>query len=208
MNYNKPPESPSQAKRRQASEALIQLLKSKLGSLIVSSEVTLGDAVLRIERASIPQFFKLLKLDSELAFDFLVSVTATDWLDQKENRFEMVYHIASLTKGYRVRVKAYVPEANPEVDSITPLFSAANFMEREVWDMYGIRFKGHPDLRRILMYDEFVGHPLRKDYPVQGKQPRVPMRHAETRNTAVDMKRSALVQITRRQNTGAAGGLK
>ena len=207
MNYNKPPESPSQAKRRQASEALIQLLKSKLGSLIVSSEVTLGDAVLRIERASIPQFFKLLKLDSELAFDFLVSVTATDWLDQKENRFEMVYHIASLTKGYRVRVKAYVPEANPEVDSITPLFSAANFMEREVWDMYGIRFKGHPDLRRILMYDEFVGHPLRKDYPVQGKQPRVPLRSPEVENTAREMFREPLVHINKKNGVTGRGVL-
>ena len=93
----------------------------------------------------------------------------------------------------------WVPENDPVVDSMVELWPGADFMEREVWDMYGIKFKGHPDLRRILMYDEFVGHPLRKDYPVQAKQPRVPLLNPEVRNTAVDMKRAALVTINPRK---------
>jgi NADH:ubiquinone oxidoreductase subunit C len=79
-------------------------------------------------------------------------------------------------------------------------------MEREAWDMYGVTFKGHPDQRRILMYDEFEGHPLRKDYPVQGKQPRIPLRSPEVRNTAVDMARPNLVSINRRAKQQTANG--
>ena len=97
------------------------------------------------------------------------------------------------------------PEENPEVDSLTGLWSVTNFLEREVWDMYGIKFKNHPDLRRIMMYDEFEGHPLRKDYPVQGKQPRVQLRHPEVENTARLMQRPALVQINSKKEKDPAG---
>jgi NADH-quinone oxidoreductase subunit C len=86
-------------------------------------------------------------------------------------RFEVVYHFFSLPLRHRVRLKVPVEEADPEVDSLTPLWAAANWFEREVWDMFGIRFKGHPSLKRILMYEEFVGHPLRRDYPVNKRQP-------------------------------------
>jgi NADH-quinone oxidoreductase subunit C len=109
----------------------------------------------------------------------------------------MVYHLMSLSFGYRLRVKVAVDESKPEVDSLVTLWPGANFMEREVWDMYGIAFKGHPDLRRILMYEEFVGYPLRKDYPVQGKQPRIRLRAPEVQNTATQMNRPSLVQINR-----------
>src|SRR5206468_1510138 len=101
--------------------------------------------------------------------------TAVDYLGQTP-RFEVVCHLVSLTHGRRLRVKIQVPEEDPVVPSLVPLWKSANWMEREVWDMYGIRFSGHPDLRRILMYEEFVGHPLRKDYPVNKRQPLVPER--------------------------------
>lgn len=198
MINKRPPESEREAKHRQASEQLLALLKSKLGDFLITAETNLGDAVVRIDAKRVLEFFRLLKLDSQLNFNYLVSLTAVDWLDKQSERFEIVYHVMNLAKGYRLRVKAWVSESNPEVESVVGLWSAANFLEREVWDMYGIRFRNHPDLRRILMYDEFVGHPLRKDYPVQGKQPRVPLRNPEVRNTAVDMKRDALVQIGRR----------
>jgi NADH-quinone oxidoreductase subunit C len=127
-----------------------------------------------------------------------ISVTAIDWMDSREERYEVIYHLLSLSQGLRIRVRVFVPESDASLESVQDIWAGANFMEREVWDMYGVAFKGHPDLRRILMYDEFKGHPLRKDYPVQGKQPRIPLRAPEVRNTAVDMKRSELVTIGRR----------
>ena len=86
-------------------------------------------------------------------------------------RFEVVYHFFSLPMKQRFRVKVPVQEAAPELDSLTLLWETANWFEREVWDMFGIRFRGHPNLKRLLMYKEFTGHPLRKDYPVNKRQP-------------------------------------
>jgi len=86
-------------------------------------------------------------------------------------RFVVVYHLFSLPLRHRLRVEVPVEEDDAEVDSLTPLWAGADWLEREVWDMFGIRFRGHPNLKRILMYDEFVGHPLRKDYPVNKRQP-------------------------------------
>lgn len=86
-------------------------------------------------------------------------------------RFEVVYHFFSLPLKQRIRLKVPVEESSPEVDSLTPLWAAADWFEREVWDMFGLRFRGHPDLKRILMYEGFEGHPLRKDYPVNKRQP-------------------------------------
>jgi NADH-quinone oxidoreductase subunit C len=87
--------------------------------------------------------------------------------------------LVSLQQRRRLRVRVGVPESDAVVDSLTPLWRGANYLEREVWDLYGIRFSDHPDLRRILLYDEFIGHPLRKDYPVNQCQPRVPERHVD-----------------------------
>lgn len=177
------------------STELLALLQSKLEAQIESSEISRGHVVVRVSRESMLDFFKLLKLDTELDFNMFVSVTAVDWLDEQDQRFEVVYHLTSSRRHHRLRVKIAVPESSPKVHSLCSLWSGANFMEREVWDMYGIEFEGHPDLRRILMYEEFKGFPLRKDYPVQGKQPRIPLRYPEVQNTARLMNRPALVQI-------------
>ena len=179
-------------------EKVLELVSSKLGATIKEPRLNLGDAEIKVLREGMLDIFRILKIDSELSFNSLLDVTVVDWLDERECRFEVVYHLLSIYKLYRLRVKVLVPENCAEVDSVCGLWSSAKFIEREAWDMYGIVFKGHPDLRRILMYEEFEGHPLRKDYPVQGKQPRVKMRHVEVRNTAVDMKRNALVQINSR----------
>ncbi|MCL4139591.1 UNVERIFIED_CONTAM: hypothetical protein GTU68_024743 [Idotea baltica] len=101
----------------------------------------------------------------------LVDVTAIDWMDVRQPRFDVVYQLMSITFNTRMCIRIGVEENDPKVFSVLPLWNAANFLEREVWDLFGITFEGHGDLRRIMMYDEFVGHPLRKDYPVQGKQP-------------------------------------
>jgi NADH-quinone oxidoreductase subunit C len=88
-----------------------------------------------------------------------------------QERFAVVYHFFSLSLKHRLRVEVLVGEADAEVDSLAPLWASADWLEREVWDMFGIRFRGHPNLKRILLYEEFVGHPLRKDYPVNKRQP-------------------------------------
>jgi NADH-quinone oxidoreductase subunit C len=187
---------------------LMRLLRIKLGDMLLESQVSLGDEVVRIDRAALRPVLTILRDDVDFNFSMFLSVTVVDWMDRAEERFEIVYHLLSVEKHYRLRVKAWVPENSAEVDSVSDLWAGANFMEREAWDMYGVRFKGHPDLRRILMYDEFKGHPLRKDYPVQAKQPRIPMRTPEVRNTAVDMHRPPLVQIRPRQGgkNGAPSG--
>jgi NADH-quinone oxidoreductase subunit C len=89
----------------------------------------------------------------------------------EDARYAVVYHFFSLPLKHRLRIEVLLEEDDPEVDSVTSLWAGADWLEREVWDMFGIRFRGHPNLKRILMYDEFVGHPLRKDYPVNKRQP-------------------------------------
>ena len=112
---------------------------------------------------------------TELRFDVLMDLTAVDYcrFPGREDgpRFEIVYHLYSLPHNHRLRVKVRADEDEAVVASATPLWPIANWFEREVWDMFGVRFDGHPDLRRLLMYEEFVGHPLRKDYPVNRRQP-------------------------------------
>jgi len=104
-------------------------------------------------------------------FDMLVDVTCVDYLNYRgaANRFGMVYLLANATSAERLTVRVMLDDPDPMVDSLVPLWEAANWLEREVWDMFGIQFSGHPDLRRILMPDEFTAHPLRKDYPLQGR---------------------------------------
>jgi NADH-quinone oxidoreductase subunit C len=115
------------------------------------------------------------RLKSDFGFDLFLDVTAVDW-PGRTPRFDVVYHFYSTTHLIRVRVKTRVPEAEPMVDSLVSLYGSANFMERECHDMYGIVFRGNPDLRPILLYEGFVGHPLRKDYPKLQEQPLVPYR--------------------------------
>jgi NADH-quinone oxidoreductase subunit C len=115
------------------------------------------------------------QLRDEFGFDLFLDVTAVDWPGQSP-RFEVVYHFYSTAHKVRVRLKTRVHEADPTVDSLRPVFGSAAFMERECHDMYGIVFRGNDDLRPILLYEGFVGHPLRKDYPKQREQPLVPYR--------------------------------
>jgi len=183
----------------QAKVVSVEQLKESLarvcGASVIESVVERGDLIVTVQAAAIAAVLKSCKEDPELAFEMLVDLTAVDWLDSRSNRFEVVYQLLSISKKQRLTIKVPLSEDKPEIASATGLWNGANFLEREVWDMFGIRFVGHPDLRRILMYDEFVGHPLRKDYPVQGKQPRVQLRSPEFENTARRMQRADLVTI-------------
>ena len=113
----------------------------------------------------------LARLKTAHQFDSLVDVTCVDYLNYRgaTSRFGLVYLLVNSQSGSRITVRVFLDEPDLEVDSIVPLWEGANWLEREVWDMFGIRFRGHPDLRRILLPPEFVAHPLRKDYPLQGR---------------------------------------
>lgn len=189
---------------RERAEKLLAILNEKFPGRFTSLQInTLGDVVGVLEPGALGDVAKALKSDPALRFNMLVDITAVDWLDARDERFEVVYQFLSIPNLYRLCIKVPVPETRPEVVSLTSLWSGANFMERETWDMYGVVFTGNTDLRRLLLYEEFQGHPLRKDYPVQGKQPRIRLRYPEVRNTAVDMQRPPLVQIRRRpEKTG------
>jgi NADH-quinone oxidoreductase subunit C len=120
-----------------------------------------------VERDSLREVCALLRDDPACPFNFLSDLTCVDWYPA-EPRFEVVYHLLSIPKKERVRLKVRVPSASPAVESVTSVWPGANFFEREVFDLFGIRFSGHPYLRRILMPEDWEGHPLRKDYPVEG----------------------------------------
>jgi NADH-quinone oxidoreductase subunit C len=120
-----------------------------------------------VERGAIREACALLRDDPECAFNFLSDITCVDWYP-REPRFEVIYHLLSIPKKERVRLKVRLNSDSPVVESLTSLWPGANFFEREVFDLFGVRFSGHPYLRRILMPEDWEGHPLRKDYPVEG----------------------------------------
>ncbi len=125
-------------------------------------------------RAVVPRdaiFDALTILNSELGFDMLVDVTCVDYLTYRgaPKRFGLVYLLLNTDSGERLTVRTFVDDPEPTVPSAVPLWEGANWLEREVWDLFGIRFDGHPDLRRVVLPEEFTSHPLRKDYPLQGR---------------------------------------
>lgn len=128
-----------------------------------------GDLAVTVQRGALHDVAKFLRDEPSLQFDYIVHVSSVDWPDDEE-RFEVVYEFYSIRTRQRIRLKTRAPEADAVVDSLTDLWKGADFMEREVYDMMGIRFRNHPDLRRILMPDEYEeGYPLRKDFPLRGR---------------------------------------
>ena len=148
-------------------------VQQQLGGQISVASRSHGSLVLELARADLLPVVRRLKI--EFAFDLLLDVTAVDW-PSRTPRFEVVYHFYSTQHHDRVRIKAAVELADPVVGSLVSLYGSAHFMERECHDMYGIVFSGNPDLRPILLYEGFVGHPLRKDYGKHDEQPLVPYR--------------------------------
>ena len=149
----------------------IDRVKSKFTSIVIDSHNFRGDQTLTVKKGSELKLFTFLRDDPELDFNFLMDLTAVDYMDRKDERFEMVYHLFSLKHNGRLRIKIPVSEDNCTIDSICSIWKTANWYEREVWDLYGIKFNNHPDMRRILLYKEFKGHPVRKDYPINKRQP-------------------------------------
>jgi NADH-quinone oxidoreductase subunit C len=155
---------------RDHGSAALRRLIDAIPDALVATHAELGDATACVGPARILDVARLLRDDAALEFEMLTDLTAVDYLGG-ELRFGVVYHFYSVARNHRVRVKARVPEEVPELPSLVDLYASANWMEREVFDMYGIRFSGHPRLERILLYDGFEGFPLRKDFPKEKRQP-------------------------------------
>ncbi len=184
--------------------SLCELLTNRFPAAVIASHDYRGDATVTLRPEHLLEVAKVLKEDPAFQMNFLIDLTAVDYLTfgkrgpapaafvpsgvpvaastqlsdpapwsgpATKARFELVYHFFSLPLKHRLRIKVPVEESGAEVDSLTPMWASSNWFEREVWDMFGVRFRGHPNLKRILMYQEFQGHPLRKDYPVNKRQP-------------------------------------
>ncbi len=150
----------------QALKTLEEAVAATLGGDILETQIRTGELAVRVRRDSILRVLELLRDDPRFLFQQLVDVCGVDW-PAREERLEVVYNMLSLKHNKRIRVKVSVAEGG-KVASATGLFSSAIWFEREVWDMFGVRFDGHPDLRRILTDYGFDGHPLRKDFPLTG----------------------------------------
>lgn len=162
------------------SQKVLELVKERFQDAVLDAGSMHGDDWLEVRPDAVRDIARFLKDDPATDMKLLVDITAVDWLhyDKKKpleldapRRFAVVYHFNSLTFHHRLRLKAYVGGTEPTVTSITGVYRTADWWERLVWDFYGVRFSGHPDLKRILTYEEFQGHPLHKDYPIHKRQP-------------------------------------
>jgi NADH-quinone oxidoreductase subunit C len=156
---------------------MLKRLKEKFPDSILETSEFRGELTIVIRKEDIVSVCTFLRDDPELLFNYLSDLTAVDRLGRKP-RFDVIYHLYSIKKSHRVRLKIKLDEGE-SLESITSVWSGANWFEREVFDMFGIRFDNHPDLRRILMPDDWVGHPLRKDFPLT--QEEVQFSHNENR---------------------------
>jgi NADH-quinone oxidoreductase subunit C len=146
---------------------VIQRLQAWNASAIEAAKFDRNELTVWLDRTLIRDACALLKSDAELNFNFLADVTCVDW-HPTEPRFEIVYHLLSITRKERLRLKVRLAGDDPNIESVVDVYPAANFFEREIFDLFGVRFSGHPHLHRILMPDDWQGYPLRKDYPVEG----------------------------------------
>lgn len=148
--------------------------------VVIHSHNQHGDETVVVHAEDILDIMGFLRNDDRLKFEMMIDLTAVDYLDNQSlnpylvemnARFEVVYHLYSIEKNHRIRVKAPLAEDNCFINSVTGVWGGADWFEREAWDLYGIVFRGHPNLKRILLYEKFEGHPLRKDYSKTKRQP-------------------------------------
>jgi len=157
-------------------------LQARCGEQISEVAFPHEQAVLSVTREGLLPVLEFLKEDASACFDLFLDLTAVDYI-QRKPRFEVVIHLVSIPLGQRLRIKVLIDEEDAQLPSITPVYPAANWFERECYDLYGIKFIGHPNLKRLLLYEGFEGYPLRKDYPVKGRQPRVELRKPEVKRS-------------------------
>lgn len=159
------------------SKLVLSLLQQRFGAKILAVDSFRGDDEALLAPEDWCEVALFLRDDPECAMDHFIDLSAVDYPEREPEipRFDVVVHVRSSRKNHRLRLKTRVRD-NVPLDSLTSVWAGADWTEREVYDLFGVRFLNHPDLRRIMMYEEFVGHPLRKDYPIQKTQPLVPYR--------------------------------
>jgi len=171
-------------------ETLQRRIGEAAGDAIQASSIDLGELTIDLAVDALHKICKKLHSGENFAFDTLIDVCAVDYLDYRKEageewqkaRFAVVYHLLSTTRNQRLRLRVFVDESSPMVDSVIDVWKSADWFEREAFDLYGILFKGHPDLRRILTDYGFVGHPFRKDFPLSGH---VEMRYDEEKGRVI-----------------------
>ena len=157
------------------SQAVVDRLGAEFGDRILETSDAFGDHEVRVAVKDWVQVAQFMKDDEAVQMDHFIDLTAIDYPERESARFDVTLTMRSSGNSARIRVRTQVKDGE-EPGTLSGVWAGANWAEREVWDMFGIKFKGHPDMRRILLYEEFVGHPLRKDYPIDKAQPLVPYR--------------------------------
>lgn len=150
-------------------------MQGNFAGAVIREENFRGDQSFYIKPESVFAICQAILEEIDLAVNYLCDITSVDWLGHEQEmggRFEVVYNLYSLTHKCRFFLKAMLPAEDPRIDSLTPLWNGANWLEREVWDMMGITFTGHPNLTKILTPDDLEGHPLRRDYPLTYEVPK------------------------------------
>ncbi|MCF6150350.1 MAG: NADH-quinone oxidoreductase subunit C [Candidatus Kuenenia sp.] len=151
-------------------DSVVALVKSNFPEAVINYYDFRGELTFVIEKEQITTVAAFFKKNQELDCNYLSDLCGVDKI-KTDGIFEVVYHLYSIQKKHRVRLKVPLPSDNPTISTVTTIWNTANWHERETYDMFGIQFQGHPDLRKILMPEDFEGHPLRKDYPIHGRQP-------------------------------------
>ncbi|RKY99243.1 MAG: NADH-quinone oxidoreductase subunit C [Ignavibacteriae bacterium] len=155
-------------------ELVPQKLKEQFNEIDFKVTEYLDELTIKLPKEHIVKVCEFLKKDSDLEFSLCLDITAIDWAKRK-NRFTVVYHIYSFKNNFRLRLKADVDESDCAIDTVSSVWKGANWQERETYDMYGIKFNDHPDLRRMYMPEDFEYHPLRKDFPLMGIPGSIPL---------------------------------
>jgi NADH-quinone oxidoreductase subunit C len=166
-------------------DALIDKLKQQFGDAITEAVATLGQQIIRVNKQSLVEVCRFLHDDPEAAFDMCADLTAVHWPERKGQEFDLVINLYSVPHNTRLRVKAGIADGD-SCPSLTAIWDGANWMEREAYDMFGIKFEGHPDLRRILLPEDWPGFPLRKEYPIEYRDNEWTDKHIDYREVDYD----------------------